>query len=120
MSQSCHIQVDFRGRIAIVTGAARGIGRAVAEAFASSGAQVIAVDLLESVMTQQEKATPNWHGYCANVSEPTDVSALADYCLAQVGTPDTLINAAGISRFTQGEAAGEFGTPYWSNSSYFL
>jgi 3-oxoacyl-[acyl-carrier protein] reductase len=91
------IQVNLEGKVAIVTGAGRGIGRAVAESFVSAGAAVVAVDILESVMTMEERFLSHWYGHKADVSKPEEVSSLIDCCVSKVGTPDILINVAAIS-----------------------
>lgn len=97
MTRPGALQVNLQGTIAIVTGAARGIGRAVAESFAWAGADVVAVDILESVMTTEGDICRKWYGHRANVSRHDEVNSLIDYCLSKVGTPDVLVNVAAIS-----------------------
>lgn len=92
------------GQIALVTGAASGIGAGISVAFASEGADVILVDLAEesaaasvlaAVRGQQREAL-----YVqADVSDEASVRAMAQAALARFGRVDILVNNAGI--FTQ-------------------
>ncbi len=81
----CGFQVNLEGKNAIITGAARGIGRAVAECFAEAGATVVAVDMREAVRDAHADVRCQWHGYKADVSNPSEVDSLMDYCLSAVG-----------------------------------
>jgi NAD(P)-dependent dehydrogenase (short-subunit alcohol dehydrogenase family) len=92
------------GQVALVTGAASGIGAGISVAFASEGADVILVDLAEpsaaasvlaAVRDQQREAL-----YVqADVSDEDSVRAMAQAALARFGRVDILVNNAGI--FTQ-------------------
>src|SRR5947199_4917797 len=90
------------GKVAIVTGAAQGIGRAIAEALARDGADVAVVDLdvtraqetAQAVSSQGRRALV----IKANVAEWADVAAMADRVLAELGRIDILVNNAGITR----------------------
>jgi NAD(P)-dependent dehydrogenase (short-subunit alcohol dehydrogenase family) len=92
------------GQVALVTGAASGIGAGISAAFASEGADVILVDVaaapaaagaVAAVRRQQREAL-----YVqADVSDEDDVAAMAKTALARFGRVDTLVNNAGI--FTQ-------------------
>ena len=80
---------------AIVTGAGRGIGRAIADAFAAEGAAVLLVDvqaeLLADVADSATRAT-----CVADVSAPDDVARMLDAARRQLGGVDVLVNNAGI------------------------
>lgn len=90
------------GKVAIVTGAAQGIGRAIAEALARDGADVAVVDLevtraeetARAVLSQGRRALV----IKANVAEWADVAAMADRVLTELGRIDILVNNAGITR----------------------
>jgi 3-oxoacyl-[acyl-carrier protein] reductase len=97
MMKPGEFKVSLEGRIAIITGAARGIGRAVAESFAQAGANLLAVDILESVMIPEPAYAPHWRGHLADVSDPSNVDCLIDCCLSEIGKPDILVNVAAIS-----------------------
>ena len=92
-------QFDLTGRRAIVTGAARGIGRAAAVALARHGAELVLVDILEQqlVETKQEIATAGAvvHAQPLDVRRDHQVRRLVD-ATASLGGVDILVNAAGI------------------------
>ena len=83
------------GRTAIVTGAARGIGAAIAQALAQAGANLVLADLDASV--HDIAATlPNARALRADVTRPEDAEALAALAIAEFGRLDILVNNAGI------------------------
>jgi NAD(P)-dependent dehydrogenase (short-subunit alcohol dehydrogenase family) len=86
------------GRVAVVTGAARGIGQAIAEGLAARGARIVGVDIAEAGETRAlaEACGAEWLGIVADVSSPTDVARLAKEALARFGKCDIVVNNAGI------------------------
>ncbi|QEC46905.1 SDR family oxidoreductase [Baekduia soli] len=85
------------GQVAAVTGAARGIGRATAEAFLREGMKVAIGDL--DLAVAQQTAAELGHGTIAlplNVTERASVHAFVDDVEAQLGPIDVLVNNAGI------------------------
>lgn len=82
------------GTVAVVTGAARGIGRAVAEGLGSRGASVVAVDVLDAGETVEAIAAAGGEGRAlvADVGSPDDVARVA----AEVGRCDVLVNNAAL------------------------
>ncbi len=91
--------MDFSNRVVLVTGASRGIGRAIALAFAETGAHV-AVHYHQD----HEKATEtlaSLHGgvhkvFQANISQSSEAQSLARAVVDEMGTIDILVNNAGI------------------------
>jgi 3-oxoacyl-[acyl-carrier protein] reductase len=93
------------GRTAIITGSARGIGRAIAERLAIQGAQVviadIRIDIAESTATEitaltSQKSLP----VSVNVMDINSVQAMVDKAITTFGKIDILVNNAGITRDT--------------------
>jgi 3-oxoacyl-[acyl-carrier protein] reductase len=89
-------------RVAIVTGAARGIGAATAERLAADGLAVAVLDLDEAATKSTVEAIQHAGGRAfgigANVSDPEQVSAAVDRVAAELGSPTVLVNNAGITR----------------------
>jgi 3-oxoacyl-[acyl-carrier protein] reductase len=87
---------DFAGRTVIVTGAARGIGRAVAARFQAAQAAVFAADADEGALAEADLAGVTT--VVADVSRTPDVERLVAEALAQTGKVDVIVNNAGILR----------------------
>lgn len=94
----------FENRVAVVTGAASGIGRALAEAFASEGMKVVLADVeadpLEEAVARMREAGHDALGVVTDVTRAADVEALAQKTIAAFGAVDVVCNNAGV--FTAG------------------
>lgn len=86
------------GRLAVVTGAARGIGQATCRQLAERGASVVGIDIgdLSQTKAQVEATGASWTGITADVSEPDAVRGAAQVVDEAFGRCDILINNAGI------------------------
>jgi NAD(P)-dependent dehydrogenase (short-subunit alcohol dehydrogenase family) len=91
--------VDFTGKIALVTGASRGIGREIARQFAAHGARV-AIHFNQNRQAAQktlDSLTSTGHQiFQADITDPIAVKALVDSVVASMGRLDILVNNAGI------------------------
>jgi NAD(P)-dependent dehydrogenase (short-subunit alcohol dehydrogenase family) len=82
------------GKVAIVTGAAQGIGRALADGLAAEGARIVVADLRGA---DEAAATfDGGVGITCDVSKEDDVQRMVDETVAQCGTVDILVNNAGL------------------------
>ncbi len=89
--------VDLNAKTAIITGAAGGIGQAVADAVFDAGANVFAVDQSEINRQNDPKKEGTYICHVADVSCASSVETIIKKCLNDIGPPDILINIAAIS-----------------------
>jgi NAD(P)-dependent dehydrogenase (short-subunit alcohol dehydrogenase family) len=98
---------DVAGKVAVITGAASGIGRGMAEAFTAAGMKVVLSDIekvaLESTAVALRATGADVHTVVADVSKAEQVNALAEQTIKKYGAVHVLCNNAGIS--TTGSAA---------------
>jgi NAD(P)-dependent dehydrogenase (short-subunit alcohol dehydrogenase family) len=80
----------------VVTGAGQGIGRAIAERFAASGAQVHVCDVAPETLADMLKANPAIRGTVTDIGAPKSVEALFAEAFAWMGGIDVLVNNCGI------------------------
>jgi NAD(P)-dependent dehydrogenase (short-subunit alcohol dehydrogenase family) len=88
--------VRLKNRIAIITGAARGIGLACAERFVAEGAHVVIADVLDETGKAEAKRLSATYMHC-DVSKSSDVKATVAAVIKQHGAVDILLNNAAIS-----------------------
>jgi 3-oxoacyl-[acyl-carrier protein] reductase len=115
--------MQLKGKTVAITGAARGIGRAIAEDFAAQGANLALIDLTEPELAESCAACQahgvSARGYSASVSTETDVVATFERIVADFGRLDGLINNAGIVRdallvkVKDGEVIGKMSLAQW-------
>ena len=89
------------GKVAIVTGASRGLGSAIAEAYARAGAAVVLSARTESALAESVKALQaqayRASSFACDVGDLAQVRALADYAIKTFGRLDIWVNNAGVA-----------------------
>ena len=109
---------DFEGKVAVVTGAASGMGRAFAERFAEEGMKVVLSDVeepaLEATVVELRQRELEVTGVTANVADPDQVEALARATLDAYGAVHILCNNAGVAGDL--DFVRQRGTPLWEQS----
>ena len=94
------MQIDFTGRVAVVTGAASGMGAATARAFRAAGARVLLVDrnaaLLETVALELDSSLEQVKFAVGDVSQSAFCDAVIARAVTEFGRVDALVSAAGI------------------------
>jgi NAD(P)-dependent dehydrogenase (short-subunit alcohol dehydrogenase family) len=105
---------DLSGRVAVVTGAASGLGREIARGFAEAGADLALADVVEGALADgtaaAERSGRRAIARRVDVTRAEDVRALHDAVLAEFGRVDVLVNAAGV---TVRMAAEDFPQDEW-------
>jgi 3-oxoacyl-[acyl-carrier protein] reductase len=91
--------MNLKNKICLVTGGARGIGRAIVEAFAAAGAEAVyAGDLVFDGFDEVTRKYPAVRQLNLNVTDVNSVSGAVETVLAECGRIDVLVNNAGITR----------------------
>ncbi len=98
------IPIELSGKRALVTGGARGLGRACALRLAEAGASIVVVDIDLEGAQETAAACPEGVAFQCDLSDPDAILTMAAEVEAQVGDMDVLINNAGIVAYARGVA----------------
>jgi len=105
------------GRLAIVTGAGRGLGRAMALALADAGCDIVAAARTRPQIEETAEAVRALGRRClvvpTNVTDPASVEAMADAAAAEFGRIDVLLNNAGGATAGMGKPVDEITDEEW-------
>jgi NAD(P)-dependent dehydrogenase (short-subunit alcohol dehydrogenase family) len=94
------ISVNYEGKVAVVTGAAKGIGKATAKAFIEAGAKVVITDVLsevEDVAADMRKSGGEAEALAADISKSESCKELVNLAISRFGRLDYAFNNAGVS-----------------------
>ncbi|KAL9247514.1 hypothetical protein vseg_020940 [Gypsophila vaccaria] len=92
----CKDELRLKGKVAIVTGGARGIGAAIAKVFAANGAHIVIADVLDELGVALANSIEGCFVHC-NVSKEADLENTVKLALAWKGRLDIMVNNAGTS-----------------------
>jgi 3-oxoacyl-[acyl-carrier protein] reductase len=112
------VNLDFKGKTAIVTGGSRGIGAAISVLFASSGANVMIdylpvekdIEGLKQVEQEIRDGEGSFESFAGDVTSPAAMEELCGRTLDRFGSLDILVNSAG---FTTPAKIGELSADLW-------
>jgi NAD(P)-dependent dehydrogenase (short-subunit alcohol dehydrogenase family) len=91
------MKVDLADKVALVTGAARGIGQAIADAFAANGARVIYSDIDFKTAIESAARSPGCKAVALDVTDEAQINAVIAEILRDFGRLDILVNNAGVN-----------------------
>jgi 3-oxoacyl-[acyl-carrier protein] reductase len=92
------MSLRLKDKVAIITGAAKGIGFATAKRFAEEGAKVMIADISPEAVNAAVGQIPGSEAYVMNVTDRASIQATVDQVMQRHGRIDILINNAGITQ----------------------
>ena len=107
------MKVDLSGKVALVTGAARGIGKAIADSLAENGASVVYTDINLAEATESVIATPSCRVMGMDVRDETQICAVVGEVVRKFGKIDILVNNAGINTLHHRVPIDQFPRDEW-------
>jgi len=103
----------LQGKVAIVTGGGRGIGRAIAEAYANNGAKVVVTAAIQKDEIDETALKINGKAILADITKPGDVQMLVDSVIVEFGRIDILVNNAARGMRFVNESFMTEPKPFW-------
>ena len=107
------MQVDLQGKVALVTGAGRGIGQAIADALAANGARVVYSDIDFDAVRGAAERTEGSLALLLDVAEPEQTQRGVAATLEAYGRLDILVNNAGINTLRHRVNVDQFPLDEW-------
>ena len=104
---------DLSGKVSLVTGAARGIGQAIADRFARNGSVVYYTDLVLGEAQLAAAATPNGRALKLDVTKPEQIASVIQQVVAECGRLDILVNNAGVNTMAHRVTIDQFPRDEW-------
>jgi NAD(P)-dependent dehydrogenase (short-subunit alcohol dehydrogenase family) len=107
------MKCDLSGKVSLVTGAARGIGRAIADRFAANGSRVVYTDVDAAGAVEAAAHLPGAIGLKMDVTRPDEINAVVERVVADFGRLDLLVNNAGVNTLNNRVAIDQFPREEW-------
>jgi NAD(P)-dependent dehydrogenase (short-subunit alcohol dehydrogenase family) len=107
------MKVDLADKVALVTGAARGIGQAIADAFAANGARVIYSDIDFKTAVESAARSPGSQAVALDVTDEAQINAVVAEILRDFGRLDILVNNAGVNTLAHRVTIDQFPRFEW-------
>ncbi len=107
------MRCDLAGKVCLVTGAARGIGQAIADALAANGASVVYSDVDEAGAHEAAAQTPGAHAKRLDVTNTENVEEVLNWVTSTFGSLDVVVNNAGINTLEHRVPIDEFPRAEW-------
>ncbi|MFV1968394.1 MAG: SDR family NAD(P)-dependent oxidoreductase [Pirellulaceae bacterium] len=105
--------IDMSEKVALVTGAARGIGKAIADALAAKGARVVYTDIDRAEAEISASASSGAKAMEMDVTSEVQVQAVTDRVVHEYGRIDILVNNAGVNTLAHREPIDRFPRDEW-------
>ena len=107
------MKCDLNGTVSLVTGAARGIGQAIADRFAVNGGIVYYTDLNAEDAQAAAAKTPNGRGLKLDVTKPGEIAEVLKQIVAESGHLEILVNNAGVNTMAHRVTIDQFPREEW-------
>jgi 3-oxoacyl-[acyl-carrier protein] reductase len=107
------MKCDLAGKVSLVTGAARGIGRAIADRLAANGSRVVYTDLDPAEAATAAAPFPGAQGLRLDVTRPDEIESVIGRVVAEFGRLDILVNNAGVNTLAHRVTIDQFPRAEW-------
>jgi NAD(P)-dependent dehydrogenase (short-subunit alcohol dehydrogenase family) len=107
------MKCDLSGKVSLVTGAARGIGQAIADRFAANGSVVYYTDLVAEEAQSAAARSPAGRGVRLDVTKPAEIATVVKQIVAERGRLDVVVNNAGVNTLAHRVTIDQFPREEW-------